>query len=105
MVPGSNTIRISARSTDGIEAVKRLHVIHEPVAQPLSVPADLGLRHNRLLEDCLRDLKQVRVEVEKVQAEKVRKELLLEIGKERAKARKRVAEQRKQLELEIEDAE
>jgi hypothetical protein len=105
MVPGSNTIRISARSTDGIEAVKRLHVIHEPVAQPLSVPADLGLRHNRLLEDCLRNLKQVRVEVEKVQAEKVRKELLLEIGKERAKARKRVAEQRKQLELEIEDAE
>ncbi|MBW2576905.1 MAG: VWA domain-containing protein [Deltaproteobacteria bacterium] len=105
MVPGSNTIRISARSTDGIEAVKRLHVIHEPVAQPLSVPADLGLRHNRLLEDCLRNLKQVRVEVEKVQAEKVRKELLLEIGKERAKARKRAAEQRKQLELEIEDAE
>jgi len=105
MVPGSNTIRISARSTDGIEAVKLLHVVHEPVAQPLSVPADLGLRHNRLLEDCLRNLKQVRVEVEKVQAEKVRKELLLEIGKERAKARKRAAEQRKQLELEIEDAE
>ena len=58
-----------------------------------------------MLEDCLRNLKQVRVEVEKVQAEKVRKELLLEIGKERAKARKRAAEQRKQLELEIEDAE
>jgi hypothetical protein len=105
MVPGSNTIRISARSTDGIDAVKLLNVIHEPAAPPLSVPADFGLRHNRLLEDCLRNLKQVRVEVEKVQAEKVRKELLLEIGKERAKARKRAAEQRKQLELEVEDAE
>jgi hypothetical protein len=33
----------------------------------------------------------------------VRKELLLEIGRERAKARERVAEQRKQLELEIEE--
>jgi hypothetical protein len=105
MVPGSNTVRIAARSTDGIDAVKRLNIIHEPDAPPASIPADFGLRHNRLLEDCLRNLKQVRVEVEKVQAEKVRKELLLEIGKERAKARKRAAEQRKQLELEIEDAE
>jgi hypothetical protein len=103
MVPGSNTIRISARSTDGVEAVKELHVIHEPSARPLSVPTDLGIRHNRLLEDCLRDLKQLRVSAEQKQAEKVRKELLLEIGRERSKARKRAAEQRKQLELEVED--
>jgi len=102
MVPGSNTVQISARSTDGVEAVKVLHVIQEPAAKPMSVPADLGIRHNRLLEDCLRDLKQLRVAAEKKQAEKVRKELLLEIGRERAKARKRAAEQRKQLELEIE---
>ena len=39
----------------------------------------------------------------KEQAEKVRKELLLEIGRERAKARERAAEQRKQLELEVEE--
>jgi len=103
MVPGSNTVQISARSTDGIESVKLLHVVHEPAAQPLSIPADLGIRHNRLLEDCLRDLKQLRVAAEREQAEKVRKELLLEIGQERAKARKRAAEQRKQLELEVEE--
>ncbi|MBW2542687.1 MAG: VWA domain-containing protein [Deltaproteobacteria bacterium] len=103
LVPGPNTIRISARSTDGIDAVERLQIVHEPAAKPLTVPADLGIRHNRLLEDCLRNLKQLRVEAERVQAEKVRKELLLEIGKERAKARKRAAEQRKQLELEVEE--
>jgi hypothetical protein len=103
LAPGSNTVRISARSTDGVEAVKLLHVVHEPAAQPLPVPADLGIRHNRLLEDCLRDLKQLRVAAEKNQAAKVRKELLLEIGRERAKARERAAEQRKQLELEIEE--
>jgi hypothetical protein len=103
MVPGSNTVQISARSTDGVEAIKMLHVVLEPAAQPPSVPADLGIRHNRLLEDCLRDLKQLRVAAEKKQAEKVRKELLLEIGRERAKARTRAAEQRKQLELEIEE--
>jgi hypothetical protein len=103
LVPGSNNVQISARSTDGIDAVKRLHIVHEPGAQPPSIPADLGIRHNRLLEDCLRNLKQLRVAAEEDQAEKVRKELLLEIGQERAKARKRAAEQRKQLELEIEE--
>jgi hypothetical protein len=51
----------------------------------------------------LRNLKQLRVVAEKEQAEKVRKELLLEIGRERAKARERAAEQRKQLELEVDD--
>jgi hypothetical protein len=103
MVPGSNTVQISARSTDGVEATEVLHIVHEPAAQPLSIPEDLGVRHNRLLEDCLRNLKQLRVAAERDQAEKVRKELLLEIGRERAKARERVAEQRKQLELEIEE--
>ena len=33
--------------------------------RPLSIPADLGIRHNRLLEDCLRNLKQLRVVAEK----------------------------------------
>jgi len=102
MVPGSNVVRISARSTDGIESTRELHVVNESSAKPLSVPSDLLIRHNRLLEDCLRDLKQARVAAEKEQAEKVRKELLLEISKERTKARKRAAEQRKQLELEVE---
>jgi hypothetical protein len=103
MVPGSNTIQISARSTDGFEAAEVIHVVHEPAAQALSIPEDLGIRHNRLLEDCLRNLKQLRVVAEKEQAEKVRKELLIEIGRERAKARERAAEQRKQLELEVDD--
>ncbi len=102
MVPGSNTVQISARSTDGVEAIKVLQIVHEPAAQPLPIPADLGVRHNRLLEDCLRNLKQLRVAAEQDQAEKVRKELLLEIGRERAKARERAAEQRKQLQLEVE---
>ena len=40
---------------------------------------------------------------EREQAQKVRKELLIEIDRERAKARQRAAEQRKQLKLEVED--
>jgi hypothetical protein len=104
MVPGSNAIQIAARSTDGVEAIRTLQIIHEPAAPPLPVPADLGVRHNRLLEDCLRNLKQLRVAAEREQAEKVRKDLLLEIERERAKARERAAEQRKQLELEVEES-
>ncbi len=102
LMPGSNIVQISARSTDGIESTRELRVVNESTAKPPTVPADLAIRHNRLLEDCLRDLKQARVAAEKEHAEKVRKELLLEISKERAKARKRAAEQRKQLELEVE---
>jgi hypothetical protein len=103
MVPGVNVVEISARSTDGVEAIETLQFVHEPAAEPNPIPSDLGIRHNRLLEDCLRDLKQVRVATEREHGEKVRKELLLEIGRERAKARARAAEQRKQLKLEVED--
>ncbi len=103
MVPGVNVIEISARSTDGAHATETLQVVHEPAAKPNPIPSDLGVRHNRLLEDCLRDLKQVRVATEREHGEKVRKELLLEIGRERAKARQRAAEQRKQLKLEVEE--
>jgi hypothetical protein len=102
MVPGLNTIEIAARSADGSEAVETLRLIHEPAAVANPIPRDLGLRHNRLLEDCLRDLKQMRVAAEQEHAEKVRGELLLEIEEERAKARQRAAEQRKQLKLEVE---
>ncbi|HXV35842.1 MAG TPA: hypothetical protein VEC18_01765, partial [Myxococcota bacterium] len=102
LAPGSNSIEIAARSSDGHEANRALHVVHEPAAAALAVPAELSLRHNRLLEDCLRNLKQLRVETEREQAEQVRRELLLEIERERAKARERAAEQRKQIELEVE---
>jgi hypothetical protein len=104
MVPGVNVIEISARSTDGAQAIETLQVVHEPTAESSPIPADLGVRHNHLLEDCLRDLKQVRVATEREHGEKVRKELLIEIGRERAKARQRAAEQRKQLKLEVEDS-
>jgi hypothetical protein len=103
LVPGANTIRISARANDGADATKVLRVVHEPAAAAIPIPADLSLRHNRLLEDCLRNLKQLRVVAERDQAETVRKELLLEIERERAQARERAAEQRKQLELEVEE--
>ena len=103
MVPGINVVEISARATDGAEGLETLKVVYEPAAEAAPIPHDLGIRHNRLLEDCLRNLKQLRVAAETEHAEKVRKDLLIEIDRERKKARRRAAEQRKQLELEVEE--
>jgi hypothetical protein len=60
---------------------------------------------NRLLEDCLRSIKQVRMDAERERAEQVRKALMVEIEKERAAARQRSEDQRKRLELEAGDEE
>jgi hypothetical protein len=105
MAPGLNRVEISARSTDDIPSVEALQLFHNPAAKKAPIPRELAARRNRLLEDCLRDLKQLRVAAESEHAEKVRGELLLEIEHERSKARTRAAKQRKELELEIEEPE
>jgi hypothetical protein len=67
------------------------------------VPTQLVVARNRLLENCLRSLKEVRISVEKERAEQIRKELLVEIERERNAARERAEEQRKRLKLEVEE--
>jgi hypothetical protein len=101
--PGPNRIQVTARSTDAAESIEMLDVVLAPQAVAAIIPSDLVTRRNRLLEDCLQDLKRVRISAEQERAENVRKELLVEIERERAKARNRAAEQRKQLELEAEE--
>jgi hypothetical protein len=103
MAPGPNLIEITARSADGAHTVETLQLINEPTAAMAPVPREFGNLHNRLLEDCLRDIQQLRVAAEREHAEKVREELMLEIRRERAKARQRAAEQRKELKLEVEE--
>ncbi len=90
-----------ARAEDGTEAVRRLTLRYDPEAADGDVPSEMVVQRNRLLEDCLRELKRVRLATEEHRTEQVRKDLLVEIEKERARARERAAEQRKRLELEI----
>ena len=59
------------------------------------------MARNRLLEDCLQSIKEVRMSAEQERAEQVRKDLLVEIERERAQARERAAQQRKALQLEV----
>jgi radical SAM superfamily enzyme YgiQ (UPF0313 family) len=67
------------------------------------VPEELAAQRNWLLEECLAEVKKVRLTAEQQRAEQVRKDLLVEIERERAKARQRADEQRKRLELGIEN--
>jgi hypothetical protein len=101
--PGANQVEVTARADDATSAQRRLSVLLAPDAPEPQIPEDLVVHRNRLLEECLRNLKQVRVAAEREAAEKLRKDLMVEIEQERTKARERAAEQRKRLELGVED--
>lgn len=103
--PGKNVLEVRARTNEGEEEVRKVAVRMSADADDPPVPPELVVARNRLLEDCLRSLKEVRVSVERDRAEQVRKALLVEIEKERAKARARAAEQSKHLQLDIEKGE
>jgi hypothetical protein len=100
---GENRLEVMARADDSSKAERKRLVRMDPDAPDGKIPEDLMVHRNRLLEECLRNLKQVRVTAEKEAADKVRKDLMVEIEKERAQAKQRAAEQRKRLELGIED--
>jgi hypothetical protein len=103
--PGANEIEITARADDGTEARKVLAVHFQAEAPDPIVPPDLMLQRNRLLEDCLINLKRVRMKAEEERNELVRRELKMEIERERLKARERAEEQRKELQIGIEEDE
>jgi len=100
--PGANQIEISARAEDGASAKTSLALNFEPDAPDAAIPRDLVVQRNRLLEDCLINLKRVRMKAEEERNEAIRQELKMEIERERLKARERAAEQRKQLQIDIE---
>ena len=103
--PGANEIEVTARADDGTEAKKVLAVHFQAEAPDPIVPRDLLVQRNRLLEDCLVNLKRVRMKAEEERNELVRRELKMEIERERLKARERAEEQRKQLQIGIEEDE
>jgi hypothetical protein len=102
---GANQLQVNARADDATSAQRVVSVRLDPNAPEAAIPQDLVVHRNRLLEECLRNLKQVRVAAEQDAAENMRKELAVEIEKERAKANQRAAEQSKRLELGVEDEE
>ncbi len=116
MEPGANRIEIVARAHQGTDASRTLEVHLDPdKAAPALLPMFV-VQRNELLEVCLEDQRRLRIALEKKRLELVGKELQLEIGRvraarelrveierARAKARERAAEQRKELELVLEE--
>jgi Mg-chelatase subunit ChlD len=102
--PGLNRLDIVARSDDGTRVQRQLAVFVEASQAETPVSPDLAPRRNRLLEDCLRDSKRSRKKLELRHAEAIRQELQVEIERERSKASRRAAEQRRELRLEVETA-
>jgi len=92
---GSNEVEVRATSVEGAEATARIHLQDRPGGKSSPLPAELISRHNELLEDRLRHLEWERVEA-------TRKELVIEMEKERTAAVERAARQRKELNIEVE---
>jgi hypothetical protein len=100
--PGKNRIEIIARADDGTSVRREIAVKLDPSAPPPAIPDQLAEARNSLLAECLHDLRDRRRKTERELAERVRKELIVEIEQEREKARVRAAEQRKELRIELE---
>jgi hypothetical protein len=103
LAPGKNLIEVLAKATDGTQTTRTLEVLVEPGAPTPAIPEELAAQRNWLLEECLAEVKKVRLTAEQQRAEQVRKDLLVEIERERSKARQRADEQRKRLELGVEE--
>ncbi|UCE86824.1 MAG: VWA domain-containing protein [Deltaproteobacteria bacterium] len=99
---GANRIEAVATATGGKQVKREFSVHYAPGSPGPYVPEDLIARRNRLLEQRLVELKRERIEAERLQAEQTRRELLLEIDRERAAAKQRAEQQRKKLDLEPE---
>ncbi len=102
VVPGTNQIEVIAVATGGLEAREKVKVVYAKDAPAPSLPPELVVQRTRLLERKLVDLRRARMEAEQQVAEETRKELRIEIERERALARERADQQRKELEIEAE---
>ncbi|HTF34874.1 MAG TPA: VWA domain-containing protein [Myxococcota bacterium] len=98
---GKNKLEIYARSSDGAESRANITVVYAPGTPDPVLPVELIAVENQLLEQKLIELRRGRIEAERAQAEEVRKELALQIDKERAAAQERAAQQRKELKIEV----
>jgi hypothetical protein len=99
---GENVLEVYARSTDGTESRREVPVKFLAGAKPAELSPRLLAQRNRLLENRLLDLQRRRVEIQAAQDEEVRREIRLEIEKEREKARAASEERRKEIELSVE---
>jgi len=102
MNEGKNTVEVYARSTDGTDGRKEVTVSFLPGASPQELtPRQVAMR-NRLLENRLLDLQRRNVEIQAEAKEDIRRELQVEIEKERQAAEDSAAKVRKDVQISVE---
>ncbi len=99
---GINVLEVKARAADGTETIASVQVTHAPGVKSPRLPQALAAKRTRLLERRLIALKRGRIEAERSLANEARRELAIEIQEERTKAQQTSADQRRQLEIELE---
>jgi hypothetical protein len=102
VVQGRNVIEVAARATDGSQARAQVVVHHLPGAGPVDAPRELVSLRNQLLQQRVVNLKRGRIEAERARTEEVRREIELEIERERTAAEARAQQQRRDLRIEPE---
>lgn len=102
---GRNEIEVAARAADGGRAAQRITIHYAPDAPVPALPPGLLTRHNRVLELQLVVLRRERVASEQARIDALRRQLRLEVERERASALERAERQRKSLEIRIEEPE
>ncbi len=105
MEEGENVLEVYARSTNDTEARKSIRVVFLPNAKVQELSPRLVAQRNRLLENQLLDLQRRRLQIETERDDEVRQALSVEIEKERKEAHELAEDQRKQLEIRVEDRE
>ena len=103
MAEGENVLEVYARSTNDSEARRSIRVVFLPNAKVQELSPRLVAQRNRLLENRLLDLQQRRLQIETERDDEVRQALSVEIEKERKEAHELAEDQRKQLEIRVED--
>ncbi|NNL86295.1 MAG: VWA domain-containing protein [Myxococcales bacterium] len=99
---GKNRVRVTAYGSDGTSLSREVLLQYAPDAPSPDLPREFVTRRNQLLERRLIELKRESDDM----VEQTRRELKIEIDRERAAAQERAERQRKELEIKVDpDAE
>jgi Mg-chelatase subunit ChlD len=87
LAPGDNRIEVVARAETGMEVRRTLTATLDATAPAAAIPREYDFLGSGAFGGCLRNVKRVELSAEELQRQQVRRKLLLEMERERAKAR------------------
>jgi len=101
VIEGMNVLEVYAKSTEGTEERQTVRVRYVPGSGASDLNPRLLAQRNRLMENRLLDLQQRSIEIEAERDDRVRRELMVEIERERSKALQRSDARRRELAIDV----